>query len=65
VAVAALAWELAACDLDPRCQVETAPESIDPPEMVAQAQALRAGIARAIRDRDWDWIGLPPPAPPT
>ena len=63
VAIAALAWELAACDLDARCRgpVEAA-GGFEPPEALARAQALRAGIARAIRDRDWEWIGIPAPA---
>jgi hypothetical protein len=27
-------------------------------ELIAHAQVLRAGILRALRDHDWDWLGL-------
>ena len=77
-AVAALAWELAACDLDRACHAwsrfglsqcvflgrcssgryEDALAAYEPPELMAQAQRLRAGILRALRDHDWEWLGL-------
>ena len=77
-AVAALAWELVACDLDRACvpwgrfalaqcaflgrcaagRYEDALATFEPPELMAHAQVLRAGILRALRDHDWDWLGL-------
>ena len=77
-AVAAIAWELAACDLDRSCEpwsrfalaqcaslgrcsawrYEDAVALYEPPELMAAAQRLREGILRALRDHDWDWLGL-------
>ena len=77
-AVAAIAWELAACDLDRACdpwsrfalaqcaflgrcaagRYEDAVALFEPPELMAQAHALRPGILRALRDGDWEWLGL-------
>lgn len=77
-AVAAIAWELVACDLDGSCdpwsrfalaqcallgrcaagRYEDAVALFEPPELMDQAQALRAGILRALRDHDWEWLGL-------
>jgi hypothetical protein len=77
-AVAAIAWELVACDLDPTCtprsrfalsqcaylgrcsewRYEDAVAAFEPPELMAAARDLREGILRALRDRDWAWLGL-------
>ena len=77
-AVAAIAWELVACDLDPACtpggrfalsqcaylgrcsdwRYEDAVALFEPPELMASARSLRDGILRALRDRDWEWLGL-------
>ena len=77
-AVAAIAWELVACDLDPACtprsrfalsqcaylgrcsdwRYEDAVATFEPPELMAAARRLREGILRALRDRDWAWLGL-------
>jgi hypothetical protein len=76
-AVAAIAWDLAACDLDGSCawgrfalgqcaflgrcsagRYEDALALLEPPELMAQARVLRAGILRALRDHDWEWLGL-------
>lgn len=77
-AVAAIAWELAACDLDQSCdphgrfalaqcaslgrcsewRYEDAVAVYEPPELMAAAQRLREGILRALRERDWEWLGL-------
>ena len=77
-AVAAIAWELVACDLDPACnpwsrfalaqcaslgrcsdwRYEDAVARFEPPELMAAARLLRVGILRALRDRDWEWLGL-------
>lgn len=77
-AIAAIAWELAACDLDRSCdplgrfalaqcaslgrcsawRYEDAVAVFEPPELMAEAQRLRAGILRALRERDWRWLGL-------
>ena len=77
-AVAAIAWELAACDLDPACtphsrfalsqcaylgrcsdwRYEDAVALFEPPELMSAARRLREGILRALRDRDWEWLGL-------
>ena len=77
-AVAAIAWELAACDLDRSCdpwsrfalaqcallgrcsawRYEDAVALFEPPELMAEAQRLRVGILRAIREHDWEWLGL-------
>jgi hypothetical protein len=77
-AVAAIAWELAACDLDQSCdpsgrfalaqcaslgrcsewRYEDAVALFEPPELMAAAQRLRAGILRALRNHDWEWLGL-------
>ena len=77
-AVAAIAWELVACDLDEACQpwsrfglaqcallgrcgagrYEDAVALYEPPELMAQARVLRSGILRALRERDWAWLGL-------
>ena len=84
-AVAALAWELAACDLDGDChprsrfglaqcvflgrcatgRYEDALAAWEPPELMAQAQRLRAGILRALREHDWEWLGLEVQGPGT
>jgi hypothetical protein len=75
---AAIAWELAACDLGYACgptsrlalaqcafigqcapgRYEDALASREPPERMAQALRLRHGIVRAVRSRDWIWLGL-------
>ena len=77
-AVAAIAWELAACDLDVACtprsrfalsqcanlgrcsdwRYEDAVALFEPPELMVAARRLRDGILRALRDRDWEWLGL-------
>ena len=77
-AIAAIAWELAACDLDSSCEprsrfalaqcaslgrcsdwrYEDAVATFEPPEIMAAAQRLRVGILRALRNRDWQWLGL-------
>ena len=77
-AVAALAWELVACDLDRSCtawsrfalgqcaflgrcaagRYEDALATLEPPELMAHAQVLRAGIRRALRSNDWVGLGL-------
>jgi hypothetical protein len=77
-AVAAIAWELAACDLDRSCdpfsrfalaqcaslgrcsdwRYEDAVALFEPPELMAAAQRLRVGILRALREHDWEWLGL-------
>jgi hypothetical protein len=77
-AVAAIAWELVACDLDPSCtpqsrfalsqcaylgrcsawRYEDAVAMFEPPELMESARRLREGILRALRDRDWEWLGL-------
>ena len=77
-AVAAIAWDLAACDIDRAChpwsrfalaqcaflgrcmvaRYEDAVAPYEPPELMAQARELRAGILRALRDHDWQWLGL-------
>lgn len=77
-AVAAIAWDLVACDLDPACtprsrfalsqcaylgrcsdwRYEDAVATFEPPELMASARRLREGILRALRDRDWEWLGL-------
>lgn len=78
VAAAAIAWELAACDLgyacgpasrivllqcafDSRCEggrYEDALLRYEPADRMAEAQRLRAGILRALREYDWNWLGL-------
>jgi hypothetical protein len=78
VAAAAIAWELAACDLgyacgpasrivllqcafDSRCgggRYEDALARHEPADLMADAQRLRAGILRALREYDWNWLGL-------
>jgi len=30
----------------------------EPPELMGAARRLREGILRALRDRDWEWLGL-------
>ena len=75
---AAIAWELAACDLgyacgpasrlvlaqcafDRRCDVGHYEEALmryEPPDLMAQAQRVRQGILRALREQDWGWLGL-------
>jgi hypothetical protein len=37
---------------------EDALASREPPELMAQALSLRHGIVRALRARDWSWLGL-------
>jgi hypothetical protein len=78
VAAAAIAWELAACDLgyacgpasrivllqcafDSRCEgghYEDTLARYEPADLMADAQRLRAGILRALREYDWNWLGL-------
>ena len=78
VDAAAIAWELAACDLgyacgptsrlallqcafDRRCDAgryEDALARHEPADLMADAQRLRAGIVRALREYDWGWLGL-------
>jgi hypothetical protein len=78
VAAAAIAWELAACDLgyacgpasrivllqcafDSRCEggrYEDALVRYEPADLMAEALRLRAGILRALREYDWNWLGL-------
>jgi hypothetical protein len=75
---AAIAWELAACDLGYACgpssrlvlaqcafrgncgsgRYEDTLAVHEPPEVMAQALRLRHGIVRALRNRDWEWLGL-------
>jgi hypothetical protein len=75
---AAIAWELAACDLGDACgpasrlalsqcallgecdpgRYEDALASHEDPQAMAQALRLRDGIVRALRNRDWEWLGL-------
>jgi hypothetical protein len=75
---AAIAWELAACDLGYACgpasrlvlmqcafrgscefgRYEDMLASLEEPEAMAQALRLRPGIVRALRNRDWEWLGL-------
>jgi hypothetical protein len=75
---AAIAWELAACDLgyacgpasrlvlslcafERRCDAGHYEEALmryEPPELMADAQRLRIGILRALRDSDWEWLGI-------
>jgi len=77
-AVAAIAWELVACDLDGSCEprsrfalaqcaalgrcsawrYEDAVATFEPPEIMAAAHRLRAGILRALREGDWAWLGV-------
>jgi hypothetical protein len=77
-AVAAIAWELVACDLDRACvpgsrfalaqcatlgrcsdwRYEDAVAVFEPPELMDAARTLRDGILRALRERDWEWLGL-------
>lgn len=77
-AVAAIAWELVACELDRACipwsrfalsqcaflgrcgagRYEDAVALFEPPDLMLQAQALRWGILRALREHDWEWLGL-------
>ena len=77
-AVAAIAWELVACDMDPACtprsrfalsqcaylgrcsewRYEDAVALFEPPELMASARRLRVGILRALREHDWEWLGL-------
>lgn len=75
--VAAMAWELAACDLGYACGAaaritlaqcafnhacaggyESALEWAEDASELAKARSLRAGIVRALRSRDWGWLGL-------
>jgi hypothetical protein len=30
----------------------------EPADLMAEAQRLRAGILRALREYDWNWLGL-------
>jgi hypothetical protein len=75
---AAIAWELAACDLgyacgpasrivllqcafDSRCEggrYEDGLARYEPADLMAEAQRLRTGILRALREYDWNWLGL-------
>jgi hypothetical protein len=75
---AAIAWELAACDLgyacgpasrlvlslcafDGRCEpirYEEALMRYERPDLMADAQRLRIGILRALRESDWEWFGI-------
>jgi hypothetical protein len=75
---AAIAWELAACDLGDACgpasrlvlaqcallgncdpgRYEDTIASHEDPQAMAQALRLRHGIVRALRNRDWEWLGL-------
>jgi hypothetical protein len=79
---AAVAWELAACDLgyacgpasrivlaqcafEGRCEAggyEDALMRYEHPDVMAEAQRLRPGILRALREHDWRWLGLGPDA---
>jgi hypothetical protein len=78
VEAAAIAWELAACDLgyacgaasrlvllqcafDSRCEGGRYEDSLaryEPADVMEDAQRLRAGILRALREYDWNWLGL-------
>jgi hypothetical protein len=78
VAAAAIAWELAACDLgyacgpgsrivllqcafDSRCEGGRYEDGLarhEPADLMADAQRLRGGILRALREYDWTWLGL-------
>ena len=75
---AALAWELAACDLGYPCgpmsrlvltacafrgycdeyRYDEAIAREEAPERMALAQRLRAGLVHALRQQDWNWLGL-------
>ena len=76
--IAAIAWELAACDLgyscgpasrlvlaqcafDGRCDAghyEDALMRYEPADLMGEAQRLRTGILRALREHDWRWLGV-------
>lgn len=78
VDAAAIAWELAACDLgyacgptsrlallhcafDGRCESERYDDALarhEAAELMTEAQILRGGILRALRDYDWRWLGI-------
>jgi len=75
---AAIAWELAACDLgyacgpasrivlaqcafEGRCGMASYEDALmryERPDLMIDAQRLRAGILRALREHDWSWLGL-------
>ena len=75
---AAIAWELAACDLgyacgpasrivlaqcafEGRCEAGSYEDALmryERADLMADAQRLRAGIVRALRQHDWRWLGL-------
>jgi hypothetical protein len=75
---AAIAWELAACDLgyacgpasrivlaqcafEGRCDVANYEDALmryERADLMADAQRLRSGIVRALREHDWRWLGL-------
>jgi hypothetical protein len=76
--IAAIAWELVACDLgyscgpasrlvlaqcafDGRCDVGHYEEALmryEPANLMGEAQRLRTGILRALREHDWSWLGV-------
>jgi len=78
---AAIAWELAACDLGYACgpasrivlaqcafegrcdggRYEDLLMRHEHPGVMADAQRLRGGILRALREHDWRWLGLSGP----
>lgn len=75
---AAIAWELAACDLgyacgpasrlvlsqcafEGRCDAGSYEDALmryERYDLMADAQRLRGGIVRALREHDWRWLGL-------
>jgi hypothetical protein len=75
---AAIAWELAACDLGYACgpasrivlaqcafegrcgagSYEDALMRYERADLMADAQRLRSGIVRALREHNWSWLGL-------
>ena len=76
--IAAIAWELAACDLGYSCgpasrlvlaqcafggrcdagDYEDALMRYEPANLMGEAQRLRIGILRALREHDWSWLGV-------
>lgn len=52
---------LAQCAFAGHCSVGSYEEALDraePPEEMMRARQLRPGIVRALRERDWRWLGL-------
>ena len=54
-------FALSQCAYLGRCsswRYEDAVAMFEPPELMESARRLREGILRALRDRDWEWLGL-------